>query len=347
MFYLGDQTNPIDVLGKLVDETLTVAYVINGPLHCVASDETAANAAAILNAQDFDVAGVTAGSVANYVERDALQASSAALVHEVATPILASMCVEMSMPLSHLFMKLRERDWVFVLDSGEVGHVVTRADLQAPAIGVVVLAYLTLIETGLRRLVAPRLGDSLLDSLSEERRLAVETLYERKRRHNVAIGYADCLYFTDWLELAHGCGALKPLGLGSRRKVKQLTGSFPDMRNALAHGGTILDQAPSAAKALDRVERIRAFAEALWRIIDPASESWIAQLEVQIQFPRQGDVFAGPEAIDSLPDGGPWYVVTAWNPMGTQRSREENRSANKELRAVARAQRLSAQDCDR
>ena len=236
------RVNPVDAVATLVDHTLTVAHVVGGPLWVVDPSERASVALALMQARNFDVAGVGQdGAVTHLVCRSDLADRARGAVKASASPILAGHCVEKSLPLSHLFEKLRHREFLFVLDDGEVRHVVTRADLQAPAIGVVLLAFLTLIETGLRRIVAGAVRDSLLELLPEARRQKVEELYEKKREDNVAIGYEDCLYFSDWLELAGVSGSWKVLGYSSKKAFHRDTSSFAEVRNALAHGGSVLD----------------------------------------------------------------------------------------------------------
>lgn len=329
------RVNPVDAVATLVDHTLTVAHVVGGPLWVVDPSERASVALALMQARNFDVAGVGQdGAVTHLVCRSDLADRARGAVKASASPILAGHCVEKSLPLSHLFEKLRHREFLFVLDDGEVRHVVTRADLQAPAIGVVLLAFLTLIETGLRRIVAGAVRDSLLELLPEARRQKVEELYEKKREDNVAIGYEDCLYFSDWLELAGVSGSWKVLGYSSKKAFHRDTSSFAEVRNALAHGGSVLDASVHPLKALDRIERIRRFTVCVWDAAAEQQDDDDVFLSSIIRLPRDGEVLAGPSAVESLPGPTPAHVITAWNPGGSQRSRLENRKANKGLREV-------------
>src|SRR5947209_510424 len=248
-----DRPSPIEPLTILVDRTLTVAHLGAPSLWTVDPTERAVDAVAALSARNFDLAGVTASPVTHFVQRAALEKGGNARVHRYSTPIPASMCVEKSLPLTQLFRRLRESEFAFVLDGDEVSSLVTRADLQAPAIGVVVLAYLTVIESGLRALVMAAAGDSFFDLLPPARQLIVEELFRKKSRQNVATGYEDCLYFSDWLCCAKKAAIWRQLGFVSATSFADVTGSFADVRNNLAHGGTVLDGDIGALAALDRV----------------------------------------------------------------------------------------------
>jgi Protein of unknown function (DUF3293) len=326
-----DRPSPVEPLSALVDRTLTVAHIGSSRLWTVDPSEKSADAAAALAARDFDIAGVGGSRVTHFVRRADLEELPTGRVRTRAVPIPASMCVEKSLPLSQLFHKLRESDFAFVLDGDEVAFVVTRADLQAPAIGVVVLAYLTLIESGLQRLVMTGTGDSFLDLLPAVRQAKVEELFQQKVRQNVATGYEDCLYFSDWLTLTRKSGVWKRLGFESGKAFDNVTGSFTDVRNNLAHGGTILDGNVAALVALERVDRIRSLAENVWNAVDGLDDTWDAYAATVISRPRGGAVLAGPGAVAILPTRAPMHAITAWNPDSLRRSRVVNRAANGRL----------------
>lgn len=329
-----DRPNPIEPLAALVERTLTVAHIGANRLWTVEPGTPTSDAAAALAARDFDIAGVKASPVTEYVRRGDLERSPIPTVDELARPIPASMCVEKSLPLGQLLQKLRDSEFVFVLDGDAVTSVVTRADLQAAAIGVVVLAFLTLMESGLRRLVMAAVGDSFLDLLSPDRQSKAEQILQDKVRQNVATGYEDCLFFNDWLQLAKCSGVWRHLDFTSRSQFEKFTSSFVTIRNNLAHGGTILDDRMDPTDALDRVDRIRRLAERVWIAVGDSSDTWDAYARTRIARPRNGTVLAGPQATRRLNFAAPVHVLTAWNPESIRRSRDVNRDANRQLREV-------------
>jgi hypothetical protein len=331
-----NRPSPIQPLSALVDRTLTVAHIGAPKLWTVGPSERAADAADAMTARGFDVAGVTAAPVTHFVQLAELKRAGAQKAHKCALPIPASMCVEKSLPLTQLFRRLQESEFAFVLDGDEVSTVVTRADLQAPAIGVVVLAYLTVIESGLRTLVMAKAGDSFFDLLPASRQKVVEELFEQKSRQNVATGFEDCLYFSDWLTCSKKAGVWERLGFRSANSFADETGSYSGVRNNLAHGGTILDGDVDALAALERVDRIRRFAEQLWRVVDSLDDSWDDYAATVISWPKCRGVLAGPGAVAKLSGAVPQHVLTAWNPESVRRSRDVNRAANTRLRELLR-----------
>ena len=328
--------HPLAPLNVLVERTLTVADLATGPLWTVSADEPAADAAATLAAREFDVAGVTAEPVTHYVTLEDLASTPHGAVRDVARPILAAECVESTLPLADLLELLAERHYVFVLDHHRVRSLVHRADLQAPAIGVVVLAYLTVIETGLRPLVLEELGDGWLEHLTPDRRADVRLLYERKRRHGAQIGYEDCLCFSDWVRLARRCpGVLRALGYDTVRRFERDVGAFTTLRNDLAHGGTILDSAGGdPRRAVERVHRIRALAHRVWDERPVPGSLWDRYAATILVREDTGQALTGPGASDALPGATPMHVLTAWNPGSVHRPDEMNRRANDALARV-------------
>lgn len=324
--------NPVAPLNALVEQTLTVADLVSTSLWTIDPDEKTADAAASLAARDFDVAGVAAEPITHYVTREALSSARGRTLR-AAHPILASDCIEKSLPLADLFERLAVTHYVFVLDNDHVRWVITRADLQAPAVSVVVLAYLVVIEAGLRPLVLYEYGDSWLDVMPKARRTKAEQLFAQKKLHNVAIGLEDCLYFADWLNLAARSEPLRlRLGFTSRRAFDDTTRVFDVLRNDLAHGGTILDAAEAdPERALDRVGRVRSFATRVWDEVARHSEMWDVYASTVLQVRGARAPIAGPRAQAQLPASAPLHVITAWNPGSIRRSIIANREANDEL----------------
>ena len=265
--------SPIPSLRGLIEKTVTVADVVTAPLFLVSPNQQAADAAELLKARDFDLAGIAEEPVSRYVTRDALTGCSG-LAGDVAQVILATDTVERSLPLVELAKILRHKSHVFILDLDTVRWVATCADLQAPAVSVVVLSYLFAIEIGLASLIPVELGDSWLTFLPAASRQHAEDLFESKRLRNVETGLEDCLYFKDWLHLVTSSQALlSDFGFTSKSAFRKATGSFADLRNDLAHGGTLLD-ASSTQLAIDRFTRIRSFAESVWEVLDQRREDW-------------------------------------------------------------------------
>src|SRR3546814_8001504 len=101
--------SPLPSLRALVERTLTVADLVTEPLWTVDRSLPSADAASMLAARDFDVAGVAGEPITRQVTRDLLVRAKGS-VGDVAIPILASEAVEQSLPLADLVEILRVRD---------------------------------------------------------------------------------------------------------------------------------------------------------------------------------------------------------------------------------------------
>src|SRR3546814_5077302 len=135
------------------------------------------------------------------------------------------------------------------------------------------------------------------------------------------------------MELAARTPSLRQaLGFESRASFTGSIGAFANMRNDLAHGGTLLDGSTPGA-AIDRFARVRAFAEQVWDLVEELHEKWDLYVATELQT-ADDRALTGPQD-DDLPEGTKTlHVLTAWNPGSITRSLDENRAANEELRGL-------------
>jgi hypothetical protein len=328
-------SSPLPSLRSIVERAVTVRDIVGDPIWTVLPSAKAREAATILAVRDFDVAGLAEDPVTRYVSREALIGARGA-VQRVAQPMLASDVVASDLPLADLMTALRTREYLFVLDHDRIRWIVTRADLQAPAVGMVVLTYLVAIEIAMAELVVSELGDSWPDHLTDQRRSRALEIFERRQKDNAAIGLQDCLYFGDWLYLAARAPAVREaLGAPSTRALEGAIGFFAEMRNGLAHGGSILDGS-SSEEAIDRFIRIRNFADLIWQLIDRRHERWDVYASTVISVRGSRVRLAGPRARADLPVQTPAHVLTAWNPSSITKPIDNNRQANHQLAQLLR-----------
>ena len=332
---MASLSSPLPSLRSIVERAVTVRDIVGDPIWTVLPSMKAREAVAVLAALDFDVAGLADDPVVRYVTRDALEGARGA-VHRVARPMLASDVVASDLALADLMSALRTREYLFVIDHDRIRWIVTRADLQAPAVGMVVLAYLVAIEIAMAELVVLELGDAWPDKLTEKRRNRAIEIFERRQKDNAAIGLQECLYFGDWLYLAARTPAVRePLGARSARALERTIGFFAELRNGLAHGGSILDGS-SPEEAIGRFIRIRDFADLVWQLIDRHHERWDIYASTVISVRGSWVRLAGPRARADLPMRAPAHVITAWNPSSITKPLDNNREANRQLADLLR-----------
>jgi hypothetical protein len=265
---MDSSSNPLPPLRRLIDHSLPVEDIVGSNLWTVDPDLDASEARDLLAGRRFDVAGVAAETIDSFVTIGSLAGAPGCKVQDVAKPIPASLCVEKVFPLGRLVEALRDEEYVFVLDGDQVRWLVTRSDLGAAAVSATVLAYLVVIEEGLRRLICQELGTAWFDLLPTERQSSISERFEDLVAENREIDLNLCANLADWLHLGAKTAAVRiRLGFPSRQSFKDATGSFVGLRNAVAHGRTVFD-ATGFTAAVDRVLRIRGFAETVWSLVD-------------------------------------------------------------------------------
>lgn len=306
---------------------MTVRDIVTEDLVVVSSSATPAEVQSLLDAQDFDLVGVDSSGdgVADRVvtRRDLVDAAS---VWRASHPLPVENVVEKSMSLGSLLTLLESRPHVFVLDEYRVRHIVTHADLARPAVGLVFLAYLLVLERVLLALAVRRIGTSWFDSLTADQQRAAMELYSRKRRQNTGLGLESCLYFDGVNELAlEAPGLLRDLGT-SAKKYRAMRQRLEGMRNDLAHGGTVLDRKRPPEAVLADFRELRRLTEAASSLA--AQSRGLDELYVRTRLTAEdGTPLTGPDAVQTLPLDEPIAVVTAWNPASHTRPREENERA--------------------
>ncbi len=335
----GHAPSPVPALRRLIEQSLTVTDLAANQLWAVDPTGRTDETTAMLAARRFDVAGVAGDPITRFVTLDSLASSPGRLVEEVAQPIPASLCVEQSLPLSQLLEHFRTRDFVFALDRDHVRWVITRADLRAPAVSATILAYLVVIEEGLRRLVLDEAGDGWIGHLAKGRQSGIRNRFHDLATRQMEISLDLCANFGDWLKLGGKIDAVwTRLDFASRGSYTRATGSFDALRNDLAHGRSIFDTS-GVDRGLDRIARIRLFADKVWGEVDSLDENW--DLFARTVLEAGTSVLAGPNPVE-VDWNRAVHVITAWNPGGAFWPEAENRNANDQLAELLESRGLSS-----
>jgi len=324
---------PLRGVNALIEETLTVRDLVDRQIWTFDPQQPASEALASMTAQDFDIAAVGPEPIMSFVRRSSLQGASGH-VGDHAEPIPVRSCVDRSLPISELFSHLERRDHAFVLNGDHVRWIVTLADLNAPAVGVVVLAYLTVIEGGFRELARPLHEKQLLGLINDEQqRQKITDLYAKKKRNNTAIGIHDCLTLGNWFHVVRAHPPfLTDLGFSDTMSHSHETEGFEALRNTVAHGGRLLDEL-RPDEALDAFRRARHYASRVWNAVDRMQPIWDTYLSSEVARVKNGKEIAltGPTAAGTL-GGDVLHVITAWNPGSVGTGSRQNDIANRALK---------------
>jgi len=328
--------NPIEAVKRLIDHTLTAQDVVGGALRSIDPDWTVGEGLEVLEFENFDVAGVgpSGAPAAAYVTRAALEVAPLTLrVGDLSRPIPSTLCVERSLPLSRLIDVLKEREFAFVLHDDAVQAVITRSDLESPAVAVGVLSLIMVIESQLATLNREALGHAqdLVALLPEERRRAAESLFEQRCEDNSEIGIDSCLYLIDWIELTCRTETYRWVGYQDADAFRREFVPLGDLRNDLAHNRSILNgRTPS--EALERIVAVRQLAERLVVALANPEHYMIGAVSISMETSDgRWSCISGPAAETGPPDGAPVCVVSAMNSCGVVKTYRKNRRAHAAL----------------
>jgi len=251
--------DPFDSLRRLFQHGFTVEDLAE-PLVSYDFDQPAAAVRRLMAFRDFDVAGIRAGGVVGAWVRGAELVDGTCADHMHA--IQVEDVVPARMPLAELLPHLETREFALVSAFGAVAGIVTRADLQKPAVRMWVFGLLTLLEqatmAGIRRRF-PR--DSWRGLLSASRVARAEALQAERLRRYEALELVDCLSFGDkaWV-LFKDPDMLERMGFASRSAARERMKEFEALRNRLAHAHQLraddLTVMARLARQLDRMAEV-------------------------------------------------------------------------------------------
>jgi hypothetical protein len=227
------------------------------PLISFDDDAPAEQVTAVLGGKGEEVAGVRTNGVTTHFLRAGEFA--AGRCGDFAHPIDESLVVADSLPLAPLVLRLKEHPSLFVETLGQVGGIVSRADLQQPPARMWLFGMVTLIEMRFSRMIAQGCpNDSWKSYLSEGRLQKAEELLAERSRCNQQLTLADCLQFADKTRIIARDRQLRGLTrFESRREIEEIGKRLERLRNNLAHSQDIIttdwDTIVALAENLDSV----------------------------------------------------------------------------------------------
>jgi hypothetical protein len=261
----GDHLAP---LLAIADEALSAADLVRHQhLTTLPVSMPAAAAAARLADLGYQVAPLTEVPIARYVR--GVELSGDGPLSDHAHAIDDDQTLPETTPLSVVLDALRRQPFLFVRHRHHVTGIVTRADLEQPVVGLLVLGLVLSVESALDRLVTRRAGDDgWLGLLSEDRAERVRETFRERRRVDADLAPVRCLNLDDRLTLARKLDLHTPLGFTAKQHLKSWAGRVGRVRDHLAHGDTLLSAVPDPSEALETVAQLREVAERAWRAVD-------------------------------------------------------------------------------
>lgn len=286
----------------------------------------------------FTQAPVTDVPIRRFVTTEDLTAG-AGTVGEVSRAITPEMFIEDACPLGTTLDRLRDHPVLFVRHQSHTIGVLTVADLEQPAVSLLVLGMITSTEAALDELIERASSRRWLDLLDEQSRRQVHDIYEDRRRHDADFSLVRCLDLPKRVDLSLKLELTEQLGFASKTAFKRWKKTVVDVRNHLAHGSTILSALPDPAQALDTIAEVRSFAARSWDLVADEESKLAAFTKAIISMVIEPfSKLTGPNAVGALPVAAPAYVITGENPGGLTSDADSNARRTHELQSALEEQ---------
>ena len=232
-------SSPLDRLHRLFRESFA-ARDIAEPLLSLDETTPAPVAKRFMGERRFRVLGIRRdGLVAGFVERadvgEGTCGESLRLFDE-------SQIVLDSTPLHELVTRLQEHSHLFVSILGCIGAVVSRSDLQKPAVRMWLFGLVTLLEMRFTALIEQFVPETEWQSLlSEGRMRKARSLLEHRAKREQHLTLLDCLQLSDKSTIVARNPQLRAMTrFDSKRQLEEATRMLERLRNSLAHSQDIV-----------------------------------------------------------------------------------------------------------
>jgi predicted transcriptional regulator len=243
---------------RVLFESGITAKAIYEPLKCCCLSSDAAEMRKLLSERGFDIAGVMEteeGRVIGFVQASSLESG---LIQNFTKRIDTDYIISDSTPIANLLSILKDKDHVFVLSGATIAGIITRSDLNKPALRVYLFGLTSLLEMHITFWVRIQYPvDKWKSELSEERLKMAFALWEKRRNVNQEIDLVECLQFCDKLDLLlRDESWRKRLQIQSRSQGKRILASAQTLRDTLAHSQVDLSEGSNWERVFNTVSCI-------------------------------------------------------------------------------------------
>ncbi len=187
----------------------------------------------------YEIAGFRRrGVVVGYLMREELESGEC---QRWGRPFDDDRVIDESASLVDLVLALRNHSRQFVRVFGRVGGIVSRTDLEKPAVRMWLFGMITLLEMRFTALIDLLPDEASWQGLLSESRLEkARWLQQERRRRHAHVRLVECLQFADKAQIIARSPFLRGrTRMESRRQVEQVTRKLEQLRNHLAHAQEI------------------------------------------------------------------------------------------------------------
>jgi len=261
----GTEHRRLRAVLQVAESGVTLEHVATFPVATLPATATCSQATELMRTEGFDVIALDdEGDRYRYVELSDVQGREAAVADHAQT-IDTRNLMPASLSLAEGLDALRRHPFFFLLRGRSLEGILTRADIQRPAVSMLTFALILAAEAGISELIQECCGDGWPQLLSDSRRSKALDVLEQRQQYNAELTLRDCLMLDDRLVVLQKSEAVrKRLGFDSGERVRVWSKELKRLRDTLAHGGSVLDHQPDPQAALDMIHEVRATAHRVW-----------------------------------------------------------------------------------
>lgn len=252
---------------QIAENALRVTELAETDLQWANPEWTAKQAVDWMQTRGFDAAPLDDPETHRVVVLQSLTPSSHSVALQ-AQPLDAGLLVSSDLSLADGIMRLKRQKFYFVLQRDQLRGVVTRADLQRPAVSMIIFSLILISESAMREIIGRYIESEWFEKLRPAAKVEVEEVFEVRRRTNTEVSKLDCVMLHDLLSLLYECtGVIERLGF-TKSQFKKWKEQFRLLRDTLAHGGGLLHAEADPLRAIKLFEDARSFAEKTTSLVE-------------------------------------------------------------------------------
>jgi hypothetical protein len=246
---------PISVL-RIFERAFT-ALDIAEPLLSFDSNHAANEALVAMTDAGVGVAGVRRnGAVSGFLEASSLDAGSCEAYWQEFKP---GQVLVAGSSLTEVIEVLTHYDWCFVSVLGTVVGMISRKDMEKPAVRMWLFGIVTVAELEFTERVRQKWANESWRSLLSQQRLEkAKQLYGERERRNEKCQLVDCLQLADKMEiLMSDPSELAALGISTQGTARRASKHIESLRNSLAHAQSFVAQDwPQVVRLARRIQQM-------------------------------------------------------------------------------------------
>ncbi len=233
---LIEKHGSVNELFKLFEKDITVKAIYE-KLYFVYFNDNASEVKNYLIEKHYDLAGIAESEskpICGYIKTDDLKGG---LCKDYVINFDIEEIASDSTPLIEVFKAFLSKEYLFILENNRIKYIVTKADLQKPAVKIFIFGLINLLEINFTKIINKIYpNDSWVNKISENRLNKAKELLSIRKNKNEDLSLLDCLEFADKRDLILKFNnILEIFDSKSKNNLEKKLRKIEDLRDLLAH----------------------------------------------------------------------------------------------------------------